>query len=205
MKNYPAYLIVHHAGGTDANPLQDSSGYTVQNCNADHKARFNFISTLGWYVGYQYFIDKNGRVTQCRADDEEGAHTIGFNTSSIGICLAGNFDSTIPTHEQVTSLELLMGGLIAKYQIRLENIRPHRDFAVKSCYGWRLAENWARSLMGDYYVNPPSFLRKVISDLTLWVRKLQVQADVTSYNPQSVDVPGRERACEGICSITINQ
>lgn len=143
----PAYIIVHHSGGTDANPMQDSSGYTVVQCNADHKARFNMLSSLGSYVGYQYFIDKNGVVTQCREDDEEGAHTIGRNKDSIGICLAGNFDATLPTDAQVSSLRDLLKKKMAVWGIPASNIVPHRTYAKKSCYGKRLADNWARSLV----------------------------------------------------------
>ena len=75
-------IIVHHAGGTDSNPLQDSSNYTVAMCNNDHKARFNMLSSLGSYVGYHYFIDKAGVVTQTRADTEEGAHCVGYNNTA---------------------------------------------------------------------------------------------------------------------------
>lgn len=145
--NTPAYIIVHHSGGTDANPLADSSGYTVEQCNNDHKVRFNMKSSLGWYVGYHYFIDKAGVVTQCRAHTDEGAHTIGYNSKSIGICLAGNFDATLPTKAQIDSLRALLEQLAGKYQVKLENIVPHRKFAKKTCYGRLLADDWAQKLL----------------------------------------------------------
>jgi hypothetical protein len=146
--NKPQYLICHHSGGIDSNPLQDSSNYTVAECNADHKARFNFKSSLGYYVGYQYFIDKAGVVTQCRADTDIGAHTIGYNDKSIGICLAGNFDATLPTKAQETALNALLTRLSAKYAIPPGNVVPHRRFASKTCYGRRLPDDWASKLMG---------------------------------------------------------
>ncbi len=143
----PQYIIVHHTGGTDANPKQDSSGYTVKQCDADHKARFNMKSSLGWYVGYQYFIDKEGIVTQTRNDLEEGAHTIGRNFDSIGICLAGNFDVTLPTQAQIDALQKLITYKKYQYSIPVDNIYPHRHFANKTCYGMRLTDDWARSLL----------------------------------------------------------
>lgn len=145
----PQYLIIHHSGGTDANPLQDSSNYTVEQCNQDHKARFNMKSSLGWYVGYQYFIDKIGKVTQCRKDDEEGAHAVGKNKESIGICLAGNFDATLPTNAQVESLRKLLSEKVAEYNIPLDRIVPHRTFAQKTCYGKKLSDSWAAQLLND--------------------------------------------------------
>lgn len=141
------YLVIHHTGGTDANPKQDSSGYTVTQCNNDHKIRFNMKSSLGWYVGYQYFIDKKGVVTQCRLDTEEGAHTVGKNKSSIGICLAGNFDVTYPTKEQVISLTKLLTTKVKEYNILVTNVVPHRTFAKKTCYGKLLANDWAQKLI----------------------------------------------------------
>jgi len=141
------YIIVHHTGGTDANPKQDSSGYTVTQCDKDHKIRFNMKSSLGWYVGYQYFIDKKGVVTQCRQDTEEGAHTVGKNKSSIGVCLAGNFDVTYPTKDQVISLKTLLATKIKEYNIPVTNVLPHRKFAKKTCYGKLLKDTWAQEVL----------------------------------------------------------
>ncbi len=144
--NTPKYLIVHHTGGTDANPLQDSSSFTFEQCDELHKQRFNFKSSLGYYVGYQYYISKDGTIKQARADDEEGAHTLGQNFSSLGICLAGNFDVTDPTSEQIVSLTKILKEKSAQYGIPANNIFPHRHFASKTCYGNRLADNWASLL-----------------------------------------------------------
>jgi N-acetyl-anhydromuramyl-L-alanine amidase AmpD len=152
----PKNIIVHHSGGTDFNPMQDSSNYTVQQCNTDHKNRFKGLpSSLGWWVGYHYFIDKAGNVTQTRKDTEEGTHCIGYNnhpgnsesTYSVGICLAGNFDATLPTEAQIKSLTSLMASLVAKYNIPLANIVPHRTHANKTCYGKRLSDKWAADLL----------------------------------------------------------
>ncbi len=165
--NVPGYIICHHSGGTDANPLADSSSYTVEQCNLDHQRRFNFKSTLGWYVGYQYFIDKGGKVTQCRADNEEGAHTIGMNLKSIGICLAGNFDATLPTQAQVDALKDLLGRLVALYSIPTAKVVPHRTFAKKTCYGRKLSDTWAASLVTGYTDDAQLKLRLQIKILQL--------------------------------------
>lgn len=145
--NTPVYLLVHHSGGVDANPLQDSSNYTVAQCNQDHKVRFNMLSRKGFYVGYHYFIDKGGIITQTRFDDEEGAHTVGYNTSSLGICLAGNFDATLPTDAQVATLKQWLTDKSKQYNIAPSNIYPHRQFAQKTCYGKNLSDDWARNLI----------------------------------------------------------
>jgi len=46
----------------------------------------SYHKSLGWQgVGYHLFIDARGKVNLCRPLNLEGAHAIGYNTSSIGI------------------------------------------------------------------------------------------------------------------------
>lgn len=150
--NQPTYLIVHCTGGIASNSLADTSMLTFGQVNEQHRQLWNFKSSLGFYIGYHYFIDKQGKVTQGRTDSDEGAHCIGKNLSSIGICLAGNFDVTLPTGEQTEALRDLLKQLKDKYQIKLENIVPHRAFSTKSCYGKKLANDWARKLVSENLV-----------------------------------------------------
>jgi len=139
--NKVEYIIVHHTGGTDANPLADTSSHTMEQVDQWHKAK-------GWDgIGYNWFIEKNGTLKKGRDESKTGAHTIGYNDKSIGICLAGNFDLTLPTKEQEKSLAGLIASLRAKYAIPLENVVPHRKFAKKTCYGNKLADDWARKLV----------------------------------------------------------
>lgn len=99
-------------------------------------------SSLGFYVGYHYLIEKTGAIRQARADDDEGAHTIGQNLKSIGICLAGNFDVDVPTMAQVESLGALLLALTVIHKIRENQIFPHRMFSEKSCFGKKLPDDW---------------------------------------------------------------
>lgn len=145
--NKPQYIIIHHSGGSETNPKEDTSHHTFAIVNEWHKKLWNFKSSLGHYIGYHYFIDKNGKVTQGRADTDEGAHTIGKNNSSLGICLAGNFDVTEPTKDQVASLKSLLASKMTKYSISLGNVVPHRHFANKSCYGSKLSDMWVQDLL----------------------------------------------------------
>lgn len=150
----PIEFIIHHSGGTDTQPLADSSNYTFAQCNADHKVRFNFISSLGFYVGYQYVIEKDGKTTQGRADTEEGAHTVGRNKDSIGIMLSGNFDATLPTQAQITALKELFKKLAPKYNIKKAS--PHRAYAKKTCYGNKLSDTWAQEILNSVLIKTPT-------------------------------------------------
>jgi len=145
--NNPKMIIVHHTGGSDSDPMNDSSNFTFEQCNQLHKVKFDMISSLGYYVGYHYYISKDGTVKQARKDTDEGAHTIGKNSESIGICLAGNFDATLPTEAQTLALQRLLLEKIAIHRIPMGNIYPHRAFAIKTCYGRKLGDTWARDLV----------------------------------------------------------
>ena len=139
--NKPTVVITHHTGGTDANPLADSSNATVSAVDSWHKTRWpGFISRRGFHVGYTYFISKDGTLTQTRDHDEEGAHVRGMNSRSIGVCFAGNFDLTLPTKAQLDTWHTLY----AQLQVQYPNIPtfPHRKYATKTCHGKLLADDY---------------------------------------------------------------
>lgn len=181
MKNKPIKIIVHHTGGTDLNPLADTSNQTFEIVNDYHKQKWNFISSLGYYIGYHYFLDKTGKITQGRADSDEGAHCIGQNFSSLGICMAGNFDVTMPTKEQSEALKSLIGQKMHEYGISIDNIYPHRKFSNKSCFGHNLSDDWLTKLLKpvEKLIEPCQAERDIIkekdkqlSNLRLFIKSL---------------------------------
>lgn len=141
MPNKPTVIITHHTGGTDAQPLADSSNATVSAIDSWHKLRWpGFTSRAGWHVGYHYVIEKDGKLTQTRQHDEEGAHCVGMNRSSIGVCFAGNFDLTMPTEAQL----LVWDELYKKIEKEFPGIPtfPHRKYARKTCHGRNLSDDF---------------------------------------------------------------
>jgi len=140
-KNKPQWIIVHHT----ATARDTTTFYAV---NRNHKKRWNFRSSLGHYIGYHYFIDTDGKITQGRADQDVGAHTKqkSMNWKSIGICLAGNFDNEAPSPMQIASLRSLLLELTDTYKIPPDRIVPHRYFKPTSCYGRKIESGWAQML-----------------------------------------------------------
>lgn len=163
--NFPVWIIVHHSGGTDANPLLDTSNHTASDMESWHLSK-------GWEgLGYQYVIQKDGEVWKGRPEHYHGAHEVSHNKDSIGICLSGNFDATIPTNAQIVSLISLMKDLKTRYKITNDKIVPHRTFTKKTCYGKKLADDWARNLL-DTNVNTKDILVKRIEELLALVKEL---------------------------------
>lgn len=139
----PEHIVVHHS----ITPRDQDQNRAEQGINNTHKERFNFKSSLGWYVGYQYIIYGNGELRQYRKDSEPGTHTKeqSMNFKSIGVCLTGNFDSELPSTAQVNTLTKFLKDKSKQYAIK--SIRPHRFYAgYKSCYGNKLKDDWASNL-----------------------------------------------------------
>jgi len=167
MLNTPKYLLIHHTGGSDAQPLLDTSNQTLEIVDAYHKSK----GCDG--IGYNWFIEKDGKLRKGRDETKTGAHTIGYNDKSIGICLAGNFDATMPTNEQIATLAKLLKEKMTQYSITKENIIPHRKFANKTCYGKKLADDWARNLLTlPVAENPKSIIIKKLQEITILVEQL---------------------------------
>lgn len=145
--NKPQYIVVHHTGGDNG---VDTSNQTAQIVEEYHLG-------LGWEgIGYQFYIEKDGDVWRGRPEHYHGAHVKedGMNKKSIGICLAGNFDVTLPVKAQTDALVILMKEMMDKYKIPIEKVFPHRHYALntngspyKTCYGSKLPDTWARDLL----------------------------------------------------------
>lgn len=85
----------------------------------------------GWKdVGYHYLIRRSGVLEKGRADNVQGAHTLGHNRNSLGVCLIGTKDFT---QQQIITLTTLMKELYEKYQITDEDWYCHYQFANKRC------------------------------------------------------------------------
>jgi N-acetylmuramoyl-L-alanine amidase len=148
--NFPKFLFVHHSGGTDVDPLADTSSHTAKGMELWHVGK-------GWEgLGYHFVIHKDGDIWKGRPEHYHAAHAKGYNSQSIGICLSGNFDATMPTEAQEESLRALLKKLSAKYDIEPSKIRPHRSVANKTCYGNKLSDIWARELLNNNHECKPA-------------------------------------------------
>jgi len=135
---------MHHTGGVNDDALARTQRLTAEHIDNAHRQRWNFQSSLGRFGGYNFYIEKYGKVTQFRAIGEETAHTKGYNYDgiAIGICLAGNFLSDErPTPEQLLALKNLMQQLPS---VNVYNVVPHRYLQPTECNA--LPDDWGRKL-----------------------------------------------------------
>lgn len=99
----------------------------------------NLHKSQGWSdIGYHYVIYRDGSVHDGRNVNLVGAHCVGHNTNSIGVCYVGgcaNDGKLTPkdtrTNAQKAALEILLRKLRTLYP--KAKIYGHRDFANKAC------------------------------------------------------------------------
>jgi len=118
--------IIVHCSAT-----AEGKDFTVADITRWHKHRG--FST----IGYHFVIYRDGSLHEGRNINIAGAHCVGHNTNSIGVCYIGGCekDGLTPkdtrTPAQKASLEILLRKL--KTQYPSAKIRGHRDFANKAC------------------------------------------------------------------------
>lgn len=138
-----SFIIFHHS-------LTPRDRTTFSAVNNYHQEKFNFLSEIGFYIGYHYFIDAAGKIYQGRKDEEAGAHCkeADKNFDSIGICMAGNFDIELPSPAQLGSLKKLTAELMGKHGIPLNKLKFHRDYAkYKTCPGKNIKKDFRVKLL----------------------------------------------------------
>jgi len=90
-------------------------------------------------VGYHYFVDRDGTVTEGRAIEKTGAHARGHNTGSVGIALwgghGGDQDDKFEDHftpAQDRALRKLISSLRMEYP-SITKVRGHNEVSAKMC------------------------------------------------------------------------
>lgn len=111
-------LIIHHAAAKTA---------AVEDIHRWHLAN-------GWAgIAYHYYVRKDGEIFRGRPENWAGGHTVGYNSSSLGLCFEGNFDQEHMAEEQLLSGAMLVRDIKRRYPgIR---IMPHRDAQATACPG----------------------------------------------------------------------
>ena len=110
---------------------------------ADGRATLQEIQRLhrqdrGWAdVGYHFMLDVDGAIYAGRDLGARGAHTLGRNTGSAGVCLLGDFRFSAPLPAQWEALIALARWLIA--ELELTHLAGHSQFNENTvCPGARV-------------------------------------------------------------------
>jgi len=177
-------LGIHHTGGLGNDIYASTSFLTASQIENAHRERNFNISALGFHTGYNVLIFPDGSWKQTRLIGEQTAAVKGHNFDGAYICLVGNFNRKpngqfvdVPTVQQVNMLKNMMIAIVERSPeslglkvqpntvINIREIGPHRRWADTDCYGSGLADNWARDLVSEYFVEQINILKAIIAAL----------------------------------------
>jgi len=161
-KGSTVYHAIHNAGGMGNDPFASSINLTAAQVNEAHRQRWNFPDSIvkmpdgsPSYIGYNFMIDRDGKITQGRAIGNETAAQRGYNFNgvAISIMLCGNGEKSPVTGKAVDQLTMeQLKALRALHAVLppvwYPNIVPHRRLQpTTSCYGSARNEVWGRNLI----------------------------------------------------------
>lgn len=108
----------------------------------------------GWRdIGYHYgieLVNDHYEIFVGRFENQDGAHTKGWNSTTLGICMLGNFDIAVPCEKQMNVTIRLVRSLIYQYDLRIYNVGGHRERSYegilpsKTCPGSKFNMNLFR-------------------------------------------------------------
>jgi uncharacterized protein with LGFP repeats len=170
-KKVKAAFVHHSATGNN---------YTCKQAPSVIRSIYRYhVNSMGWRdIGYNFLVDKCGKIYEGRAGGVSksvlGAHTLGFNSNSMGIAVLGTYGSKKPSSAAVKGIARLTawklglngmnprgktylksggGNLYRKGKnVRLNVISGHRDGFATSCPGKKLYSKLgtARSTAAKY-------------------------------------------------------
>ena len=123
----PTAIIIH------CSATRETQSVSVEQINEMHRRRAfsRLIPFEGLrHIGYHYYIRRDGSVHPGRLEFEQGAHCLGWNNRSLGVCYEGGLDAAgkpkdTRTAEQKGAMLNLLRVLVRQYNIR--DIFGHRD------------------------------------------------------------------------------
>lgn len=123
----PKKIIIHHSAGDDSGFLDWPS---IRRYHIDH----NGWSDIGYHVGIERVGDGYEALFG-RPLDQQGAHALGHNKDSLGVCLVGDFSIAPPPEAQLAEAVRVVKMLMRIFAIQPEAVLFHRDVNETECPG----------------------------------------------------------------------
>eukprot|EP00916_Digyalum_oweni_P005006 GHVL01008934.1.p1 GENE.GHVL01008934.1~~GHVL01008934.1.p1 ORF type:complete len:228 (+),score=6.48 GHVL01008934.1:1-684(+) len=142
----PIYVFIHHGTGPGchdkASCIQKVKGY--QNYHMDGH---------GWSdIGYNFVVGEDGNAYEARGWKEIGAHTKGYNSNGIAICVIGDFTSHVPNAAALNTVKQLIECGLKNHHISPSyTLKGHRDVGTTACPGtafYNLIHSWSHYASG---------------------------------------------------------
>lgn len=124
----------------------------IVHCSATPEGRnFSVADIDRWHrqrgfrcIGYHFVIYRDGSVHPGRPVEQMGAHCIGHNASSIGVCYIGGVaaDGRTPKDTRTPQQRRALRELVRKLrgQFPGTTVHGHYEFAAKACPSFKISE-----------------------------------------------------------------
>lgn len=148
-------FVVHHSGADEDQTVKE-----IQNYHMDKN---------GWAdIGYNFLIDKTGRIFEGRGWSKVGAHVHGHNTANIGVCVIGDYSNKVPSSAVHAALDWLYAEANRRKGAKLK-VYGHRQLGSTACPGTQFY-NVLKAWLSD--TTPPSNPKPPTSPNQGWTEKL---------------------------------
>lgn len=126
----------------------------IVHCTATPEGRDYPLSTIRqWHkergfsdIGYHYIVHLDGKIEDGRDVNIAGAHCVGHNSHSIGVCYIGGLSAdgktAKDTRTPVQSMTLKSLLITLRKLYPTAKIHGHRDFAAKACPSFDATEEY---------------------------------------------------------------
>lgn len=112
--------------------------YTVDDIDRIHRQR-GFSS-----IGYHYVVYRDGSVHPGRPVERPGAHCLGHNTRSVGVCYIGGVasDGKTPKDTRTPQQRQALRDIVAELCSRFPGaaVHGHYEFANKACPSFKICD-----------------------------------------------------------------
>lgn len=110
------------------------------------------VQDRGWSdIGYHYVIELDGTVQMGRPLARAGAHVVGHNHDSIGVCYVGGVDkNNKPKDTRTAAQRKALHELTVKLRQRYPGatVHGHNEFANKACPSFDARSDWQAYVLG---------------------------------------------------------
>lgn len=129
MRNINLVVVHHSASGRDVTTREMIKKWHLAHGYSD--------------IGYHYIITGDGKLHVGRPAEKIGAHALGYNTNSLGVCLTGNFETEEPSEAQINTLIQVLATLCKRHDLTTDQIKGHNLLNQTACPGKNLISKFA--------------------------------------------------------------
>jgi hypothetical protein len=103
----------------------------------------------GWSdIGYHFGVGPDRSIWKLRPVERSGAHVLNRNQHTVGVAMVGNFDVEDPMANGLPTAAQVVRVLVDRFELKLENVRFHREFQDKTCPGTKVDLGRFREMVG---------------------------------------------------------